>query len=212
MRRRAWPERVVVGLLAALGVALYVVAWSPDWGSMDTSDVVALTAVVAAVIVGVAGLVCGVLIAKTDRRKAAELAIQDRRQARVEDAYVELLTFVAAAGAWAQALLPAASDPADPARDAPALPEAADEWSMTAKVAAFGSAEVRRALEEWRDSLTEVRRRVRTVQQRDDRGPADRVERWRELDEQAKPAERVARSRLEALVAAELDALKQPAA
>jgi hypothetical protein len=188
---------------------MYVIAWNPDWSAMDSSDVVALASVVASAIVGTAALVTGVFVAKAERVHAAQLAIQDRRQARLESAYIELLTFAAGVGAWAQALLPAVDgDPADPARDAPKPPGEGEEWSMTAKVSAFGSDAVRDALENWRQTLHEVQGKVRQVQLRDRAGSGNWIEPWGELDQSAKPAELQARRRLQELVADELDELK----
>lgn len=208
MREMTWPERLLLTYLGMLGVSLYVVAWDPDWSSMDSSDVVALVAVIASAAVGGAGLLSGTVIAKASRTHATEMAIQDRRQARLEAAYVELLTFAAAVGSWAQALLPPVNgDPNDPARDAPSLPEPAQEWSMTAKVAAFGSKDVQQSLERWRLALREVQAKVRLVQLRDQRGSGDWFEPWGALEDDAKPAERRARERLQELVANELNEL-----
>lgn len=206
---KRWPERLMVTLMIGLAIALYIAMWNPDWSAMDASDAVALVAVIASGIVGLAAVISSVFVAKADRTHAAQMAIQDRRQARLESAYVELLTFAAAVGAWAQALLPAVDgDPADPARDAPPLPDRADEWSMTAKVAAFGSTEVQGALEAWRMALHEVQHQVRKVQLRGARDSGDWFEPWAELDDTAKPAEVDARRRLQVLVAVEFNELK----
>lgn len=208
-RRWWWAEKVLLVLMGLLALTLYVVAWSPDWGAMSGSEVVALVAIIAAAIIAAAALVATVVISRTDRTQAAELAIRDRRQARLEDAYVEVLRFTAAAGAHNDALLPPMDGiPTDPARDAPPLPDAADEWSMTAEVAAFGSNEVQDALQTWRAALDDVRRLVHEVRLREQRGSGDWITAWAQLDNAARPAEVGARSRLHELVAVELDELK----
>ena len=179
---------------------------------MEAHDVVAVVAVITSAIVGIAGVVTGTVVARADRVQAAQMAIHDRRQARLEGAYIELPIFAETVGAWAQALLPAVNgDPADPERDAPALPEPATEWSMRAKVAAFGSSEVQNALEGWGRSLRDVRREVVLVQRRRGTGDGNYLEPWIRLDETAKPAEVAARKRLQQCVAQELDELKDPA-
>lgn len=208
-RRWWWAEKVLLVTMGLLALTLYLVAWSPDWSAMSESGAVALVAIIAAAIVAAAALVSMVLVSRTDRTQAAELAIRDRRQARLEDAYVELLRFMAAAGAHTDALLPAVDGlPVDPARDAPPLPDAADEWSMTAKVAAFGSNEVQDALQTWRACLDDVRRLVHEVRLREQRGSGHWVEAWAQLDDAARPTEVGARRRLHELVATELDELK----
>lgn len=91
-----WPafgRRSALGLFAGSGAALFVALLEPDWKRMDSSDVVALVAVLVSGVVGVASLISGQFSASKDRQLAAALAQQDRRQARLESAYVELLTF-----------------------------------------------------------------------------------------------------------------------
>ncbi len=105
--------------LGLLGVALFVTAADPNWSDMEPSDVVALTAVLVSGVLGLASLFSSYSVSGKDREHAARMAIQDRRQARLETAYVELLRFAAGVGAWAQGLLPVVNgDPSDPARDA----------------------------------------------------------------------------------------------
>ncbi len=83
---------------------------------------------------------------------------------------------------------------------------------MTAKVAAFGSTQVRAALEDWRLALHEVQLLVRQVQLRDQHGDPNWIDPWAELDAKAKPAEKAARTKLEDLVSAELNELHVPTA
>jgi len=203
-----WAETTLLLTLGFLGLALFVAMAEPKWSGMDSSDVVALVAVVVSGALGLAGLLSSYITSGKDRAHAARMAIQDRRQARLETAYVELLKFAAGVGAWAQSLLPVVNgDPSDPARDAPKPPGHDDEWSITAKVAAFGSPEVRGALEDWRLALREVQMLVRRVQIRDQRDDPNWADPWAELDDRAKPAEKAARTRLEDLVSGELNEL-----
>jgi len=50
-----WPQRLVAGYLAGLGLAVYVVAWNPGWSGIHSSVVVAMTVVISSVLVGVRG-------------------------------------------------------------------------------------------------------------------------------------------------------------
>src|SRR4051794_18663142 len=47
-----WPERSILGCLAGLGVAMYVVAWNSEWGWVRSSLTVALLAVGFAALAG----------------------------------------------------------------------------------------------------------------------------------------------------------------
>ena len=132
--------------------------------------------------------------ARADRVRAAQMAIHDRRQRRSR---VRTSSCSSSPKRWrlAQALLPAVNgDPADPERDAPALPEP----EPNGRCGEGRRLRLQRGpdcTEGWGRSLRDVRREVVLVQRR--RGPGTGTPgAVDQVDETAKPAEVAARKRL----------------
>jgi hypothetical protein len=110
-------------------------------------DAVALTSVLASGAVGLAGVMSAVAGGSLDRRHQRLLAAEARQQARLEDAYVDLLKFVKRVNLFLTASWP----PGDPEwRPAPGrVPSAEEHANVAAVVAAYGSREVRAAEKVW---------------------------------------------------------------
>ena len=101
----------------------------------------------------VGGLLSGLLTnwlgGKRDQRRYEHeraMAVEARRQGRLEQAYIELLDYLAHHAAWAQSVRPFLGAP--PAPDPLPLP---DLTRVGALVEAHGSPEVRRLMREWRE-------------------------------------------------------------
>lgn len=181
------------------------------------SDTVALTSVIASGVLGAGGLTVAVTSGFLDRKQTRTLAREQRHQARLEVAYVELLTFVEEIGMWCQTILPMiGGDPANP-EAVVQMPEPQREVAVMARTVAFASPTVRDALEEWRVAIRGVYAQVTLVRMRRTTADqwhgtaamaedgADWSGAWSDLETVARPAELDARKALQAAIAAELN-------
>lgn len=156
--------------------------------------------------------------ANRDRVQAVELEYHRRRQARLEVAYVDLLTYTEEVGAWAQTILPALGGKPESPEALIEPPSVERECAVRAGTAAYASEEVRQAITAWRDSMTEVRQKVLLVQLRWRESAkhegtkfaaedyCDWTTPWGELEKTSRAREANARASLQSAVAHELDA------
>ncbi len=109
-------------------------------------------AIVAGVIVGLAGVLVGYVGGAKDRQSVRELADRDRHQERLADAYIALLEMAEKMGVWAASvrrkMIPPGPEPELPAVD--------NQISVTAKVNAYGSDAVREKMAVWERAVQAV--------------------------------------------------------
>ena len=138
----------------------------------------------------------------------AETAKDQRRQQRLADAYVDLLTFASTMGAWANFVRPILDT--DPPKELPVgIPPVDEQIRVEARAAAFASAEVRRLVKIWRDSVGEIRRAdyllslCNEARKRGEDSGIDDAEQWIRLRD-LRPIEQEEREALTDQIAAEL--------
>jgi hypothetical protein len=171
-------------------------------------DVVALSAVLVSGVVGVAGTVA----TTWTTRQSMQLTRENRKQQRIEDAYLKVLAGVEAEGQWAGAHVRAlieASDP-DARYQPPSLtkPTPDDRPVMAARIGAFGSTEVKQAYAKWLDAIAKIEEEhARLIWELEQDGDPWARSSWNDLQSLATtliPAEKVARDALSERIAAEL--------
>lgn len=117
-------------------------------------DGVALSAVLASSVVGLAGVASSVIISVGERSHHREQAARERQQDRLQESYLGLLEFVRLTnvfleGRWApgdHGWWPAPGEP----------PKAADYEFMAARVDAYGTPAVRSAMASWWGSVRQA--------------------------------------------------------
>lgn len=126
----------------------------------------------------VGGLLSGWLTnwlgARRDERKYAHeksLALEARRQERLEHTYSELLGYLSHYRAWALSIRPLLGSVTAPE---PLTDQ--DRWRIEALVAMHGSAEVRRLLEEWGRYPPKIQDADYTIQMAETRRPSPQLE------------------------------------
>lgn len=157
-----------------------------------------------AAILGVSGtFIAGERIRQSGLRQARE----QRRQQRLEVAYIEVLTLTERVSHWVALTLPILDD----GTTAPALPDPPDQARSTALLKAHGSKEVDQLFWEWRKAVQEFIGAVnviRAVKADKVRGAGDSGikvhDLYVKLEERLRPAERRARNELAAWMAGEL--------
>lgn len=174
---------------------------------------------VATAIVGIAGTTFTWLTGKQGRDHTehltqqrldheAEMAKDQRRQQRLADTYVDLLTFAYTMGAWANLVRPILDT--DPPKELPVgIPPVDEQIRVEARAGAFASAEVRRLVKIWRDSVGEIRRAdyllslCNEARKRGEDSGIDDAEQWLRLRD-LRPIEQEHREALTGQIAAEL--------
>src|SRR3954447_8204415 len=158
--------------------------------------------------VGALGILVTGLTARGGRRHAEriaadgmtherELAEEARAQARLGDAYVDLLSIVTRTGHYADLVRPIFET--NPSAPIPPLPPVEEQTRAEALVMAYGSRAVEELFEAWRQSVWQIIRADRTIglalqmQAKPDHSGIDQLETWRRLEEELKPAQRAAR-------------------
>lgn len=171
--------------------------------------------------VGALGIVVTGLTARGGRRHAEtiaegrikherELAEDARTQARLGEAYVELLSIVTRVGLFADAVRPVVDT--NPPASPPPLPPAEEQTRADALVMAYGSRAVGEAYEAWRKSVWDIIRADRMIglaletNERHGQGQSgiDYMETWGRLEDELRPAQREAREALGEAIAVEL--------
>lgn len=130
---------------------------------MNASDKIALVSVASSGAVGLAGVLAAGLGGWRDRRAARERADTERKQTRLAEAYVDLLDFCERIGNWVVRLQPIVTT-VD--YQPPSPPPEAEQARVAAKLAAYGSAEVKALHKTWRDAVNEIVRADQMVRLR----------------------------------------------
>ena len=100
-------------------------------------------------VVALAGIGATLLAGKLERGHCERMARDARQQERLAEAYVRVLVLAEHVGHWAQMVEPVWDfDPPQPVRS---LPELVEQAEAEAVVSAYGSDEVLKAFEAWRD-------------------------------------------------------------
>lgn len=102
---------------------------------------------VATGVVGLAGIGATLRAGTKQLTNARMIAVEERQQQRLENAYVKLLDFAERIGFWAQSSYPLYDTNPDAPR-AP-LPELTEQAEVQALVRAFGSAEMIERMDAW---------------------------------------------------------------
>jgi hypothetical protein len=133
----------------------------------------------------------------------ARLNREARKQQRLAEAYVELLTFANKVGYWAALVQPALQT--NPPQELPPLPLPAEQARVEALVAAYASEDMQEAVTSWRAVVIAVRQVAILINfARDPASGIDSAKQWARLDLELRPAELAARDALGEQVAAEL--------
>jgi len=177
---------------------------------MNPDQQIALASVIAGGAVGLAGLLVAVLGGWRDRESARAMAREERHQSRIADAYVALLEGAEKIGNWAALVRPVIDT--NPPQAPPPLPDVDAQYRVEALVNAYGSGEVKAALEEWRESVRAIRRADRKIsvslyRAQDGSLTAPHVsylDVWQELEDTLRPDEVAARKKLVEQVSSEL--------
>lgn len=134
-----------------------------------------------------------------------QLAVDARKQQRLAEAYVPLLTFAYRVGQWSDLVRPAIQTAQTP--PPPPLPTLEEQAKIQALVGAYASSTVRDFMQAWQEVLTKVRVANMTIgfaQEKESRGVIDAGEQWIRLEQDLRPAERHARQALVDQVSLEL--------
>lgn len=111
--------------------------------------------------VGVAGVFFTWKTGKQARELTLRSATEARIQQRLENAYIAELDIAERAGQWAQSVLPMMDT--NPPQTVPSLPSVEEQAHAEALVKAFGSDEVRKLMEVWRDIVKQMISTVGTI-------------------------------------------------
>jgi hypothetical protein len=137
-----------------------------------------------------------------------ELAEDARAQARLGDAYVELLSIVNRTAHFADLVRPIFDT--DPPTPPPPLPPPEEQMRAEALVMAYGSRAVEDLFEAWRQSVWNIIRADREIgialEMRGQRSQSgiDYLETWRKLTDELRPAQKAARKALSEAIGVEL--------
>lgn len=112
--------------------------------------------------VGIAGIAGTWLTARQGFSNQRQLALDARRQDRLENAYVGLLEMVERVGHWAQIAYPLLDS--NPPAPVPELPSLEEQAHTEALVRAFGSNEVLTLMEVWRNMVQKMLAADRIIQ------------------------------------------------
>lgn len=165
------------------------------------SNTVALVSVVSSGLVGVIGVGGAIWSGWRDRKAARDLAREERKQQRLADAYIQVLTSAYRLGDWAQSF-PVSADPERPKQVA--LGEAG-RHTVEALVGGFGSNELRELCFAWLDVIAEIAEARLNMHSMEDAAIGDGLEaRRRYLLDELRPAEAEKRRMLVDQVAREL--------
>jgi hypothetical protein len=169
--------------------------------------------------VGAVGIVSTALTARGGRKHAETLSAERikheralaedaRLQARLADAYVEVLTIVNRFGHWADMVRPIVE--ANPPAPLPPVPDLEEQTRADALVMAYGSRKVEKLFEAWRQSVWDIIRAnqeielAQEMQTKHGSTGIDLLETWRRLADELKPAQRAARKAFSEEIAVEL--------
>ncbi len=181
---------------------------------MKTETILALAGISATAVVSMTGIIATATTAGRGRQAAKDLADTARTQQRLADAYIDVLTFVETVGTWSQLVRPALDRELNVA-----LPDQDSEVLAKAKLAAYGSAEVKNLFGVWRECVLKIQqadarigRRIAKAEEhkhlpmREGQNESwrDPLPPWEELEDTLRPAERVARADLVERISSEL--------
>jgi hypothetical protein len=148
-------------------------------------------------------------IATDAATRSERAAREERSQRRLESVYVELLEMVNTTSFWAQEVQPIIDT--DPPRESRVvLPSVEVQAAVRARLAAFGSAEVKATYDEYADIVRRIiqadgyLRQIRADEEERVRRDESVVTLKRKLTEELKPAEQAKRAELESRIATEL--------
>jgi hypothetical protein len=157
-------------------------------------------------VVALAGILATWRTGQQARTHDVRLAREERRQDRLANAYVELLTMAERVGQWASMVRPFIDT--TPPQPVPPLPDLMEQARAEALIQAYGSPAVQELAASWRDAVRAIIRADRTLGiaagAREAKEPIDSGDTWRKLDMELRPAERASRMNLAGQVNAEL--------
>ena len=174
---------------------------------MKTETALAIAGMSATGLVGTVGIITTAVVAAKGRTATKELADTARRQQRLADAYIDLIKFVLMVGSYAQLTRPSTGVDTG----TPAMPDTEAEYVARAKLAGYGSGEVKAKYNSWREAVAAIQQadlgigmRLDAAQRheklpltaRENNAGHDPLPLWEELDNELRPAERTAREAL----------------
>lgn len=185
--------------------------------AMTPEQTLALWSVISGGAVGLAGVLLAGLSGWRDRKHAKDLAERDRKQRRLEDAYLGMMVMCDKVGNWCARVCPVVAN----GQDSPPFPDLDTQILARSKLNAYGSDTAKAAFETWMETVNQVIRADRLIGLRlaaskghesaasvqppgTDRSYMDYLTPWQQLESELRPAEVQYRKALTQVLAGEL--------